>query len=309
MPSIQSAYQTSPCKDYVLSKLKNQLMDALVSFNLIEVRDRIYVVPPEKYQAATATIPVFNYPMVLEHKNENVVVFDARTLLNMENGGNLRPVRLDEFQAKLILGQLALEWADGDTERIFNFNQMPLAIYSGWLGEVIAKRFSIDPSAQLKVSILAAIFYMNQFQDKPVTDSAGAADMLVTITRACGWKGGDAEPILKAYQHIGSLDEFCQICRDYTQDLHLRDLNPLTLQGTVGGYWYGNAGRESIAVALEYPPLWLALVFQSLTDRSFKKAALTDITNRNTYRRHHENFIRGLLGRSEYTGDYRIKVY
>jgi hypothetical protein len=297
MTITATAYKTSPCKDYLMKRTETEVLGALIRNSLLRLRDNVWAIPPEAYDPGVAMIPVFNYPLILEHRNEKHSVVDLRSLLVYEDG-NMRPRKYDELTARVLQAQLALEWANGSYARLFNFNQMPLAVFAGWLGEVIAKRFYLNPESQLHVSILAAIYYYNMFEENGVDGHKGA-EMVAVISRACGYRPGDIENVVKAYPNLDSIADFCQACKDFTQDVHLQDLNTLTLTGVVGGYWYGNAGRETIAVALEYPPVWLALIFQALTDRSFKKAGLTTVVERRSYARHHENFVRGMLLYSE----------
>ena len=294
MTITATAYQTNPCKDYLMKRTETEVQGAFLRNSLVRLRENVWAIPPEAYDPTTAMIPVFNYPIIIEHRNEKHSVVDLRDLLVYDNG-QLRPRKYDELTARALIGQLALEWANGSYLRLFNFNQMPMAIFASWIGEVIAKRFYLDPKSQLSVSILAAIYYVNMFEENGVDSGSKGAETVMIISRACGYKPGDVEDLVRTYPSLNSLADFCQACKDYTQDIHLNDLNLLTLQGTVAGYWYGNAGREAIAVALEYPPMWLALIFQALTDRSFKKAGLTTIVERNSYRRHHENFVRGMM--------------
>lgn len=294
MTIIASAYQTNPCKDYLMKRTETEVQGAFLRNALIRLRDNVWAIPPESYDPTVSMIPVFEYPLIIEHRHEKHSVVDLRGLLFYDNG-QLRPRKYDELIARTLQAQLALEWADGSYLRLFNFNQMPMAIFASWIGEVIAKRFYLDPKSQLQVSILAAIYYINMFEEGGVDSASKGAEMVMMISRACGYKAGDVEEVVRTYPSLNSLVDFCQACKDYTQDIHLQDLNTLTLQGTVAGYWFGNAGREAIAVALEYPPIWLGLIFQALTDRSYKKTGLTTIVERNSYRRHHENFVRGMM--------------
>lgn len=299
MSIVTSAYQTTACKDYVIKRIEDDVRAALVTGRLLNLREGIYAVPPSEVDATLATIGVFNYPLILKHGNENVVVFDARTLTGVQNG-QLFQRRPDEFQSRVIFAQLAKEWVDGEGMRLLSFNPMPMGVFASWLGEVIGKRFALNAMAQMQVSIIAAVMYNNLFGDDVINERNGA-ETVVAISRATGFRPGDVSNVVEAHPVIDSIDQFCEVCREYTQDVHLRDLNPVTLFSVVGGYWYGNAGRESIAVALEYPPMWMTLLFQAITDRSFKKSGLTGVVERNTWRRHHENFVRAMLPRSELT--------
>lgn len=302
MTILASAYQTSACSHHVIKKTQQSVIDAFVRGSLAELREQVYAVLPSEYDATVLDIPVFNYPLIVQESGVSRSVIDARTLVALQPNGSLRARRADELMAKVILAQLALDWADGEYARLLNFNAMPLGVFANWLGEVIAKRFHLNPLAQMQVGILAAVLYTSNFREGTTPSAQEAASIVNYISKATGYKASDVIPVLESYNHIGDIEEFCECARNYTQDIHLRDLNASTLLSVVGGYWYGNAGREIIAVALEYPPVWLSLVFQAITDRSFKKAGLSDVVLRNTYRKDHESFVRALLAKSDLSG-------
>ena len=292
MTIIQSAYDTTVMRHSNVSKIKQAVETAHAHFELKEISHGVSIVVGNG--SAVSAAPVFNYPVLIKDSSGNdIAVFDARSLVTA-SPNEMEPYRIREpykFDAYHIGAALSLQWAQGTVGRLRDMSQLPLAIYANWFGAMMSVRFGIDAGTQLKISILAAVFYLNQFcEGEP--DEREKAFFVVAIQRACGYRVSDIQPVVDNHGFIQDIEHLCESIREYTQKVQLEDLNAATLVATAGGYWYYNHGREAIAVALEYPPLWLQIVFQSITDRGFKKARLTTIVERNTYRKFHQDFVR-----------------
>lgn len=292
MTIVNTAYQTTVLRHSNVSKIQNAVEAAYAHGELDDLGNGIYTLA--SFGAAAGATPSFNYPVLSKDSmGDDIVVFDARTLVS-PSANEMERYRVREpykFDAYKIGAGLALNWARGMQSRLRDVSQLPLMVYSSWFGEMMAVRFGLDAGTQLKISIMAGIFYLNQFSDeKP--DEREKAYYVVALQRACGYRPSDIQPIVDSYAEINDIQHLCESIREYTQKVQLEDLNASTLVATAGGYWYYNHGREAIAVALEYPPLWLQIVFQAITDRGFKKARLTSILERNTYRRHFDTYVR-----------------
>lgn len=293
MTIFNSAYATTATNGYSLSKLEQALEQAYFHNATQQMRENVHMVR-EGLNGGVAGVPAFNFPYVCDFRDGAVVFFDARSYVSSNASGQAMVRDAIEVQSRTIQAQLALDWHGGYQARVRDLSPLPLVIYSHWLGETVAKRFSLDARQQLQVSVFAAILYLNCFWDKTEASSEDTAYLLSAITRTCGFRHSDVVDIVETHPIIRDVQEFCDVVKAFTQSVRLEDLNPATLYGVVGGSWYGNAGRELITVALEYPPVWLTLLFQAISNRGFKKAGLTQIVERSSYRKYHEQFVRGM---------------
>lgn len=289
MTIFNSAYSTHATTGYVVNKLQSSLESNYYRYDTRPHSEGVHSI-----QGAMNDVPLFNYPYILKLKDKDVAFFDARNITTMQRDGSSVVRDQIAFQSRAIHAKLALDWHQGYQNRIRDINGFGLAVYASWLGEVIAKRFALDPMTQLHVSILAGIFYINNFWDKTEADKEDVAYIFSALTRICGYRNSDIVDIIEAYPIIRDVEDFCTCVKEFTQNVRLGDLNPATLYGVVRGSWFSSAGGEIVAVALEYPPTWLYMLFEALVNRGFKKAGLTAIAERNSYRKYHEGFIRQL---------------
>lgn len=299
MTIFNSAYATTATAGYATAKLEQALEQAYYHDASQSMRENVHMIR-EGLNGGVAGVPAFNFPFVCKFKDEDVAFFDARSFVSQE--GRVRDEI--ELQARTIQSQLALDWHHGYQGRVRDISPLGLMIYSHWMGESVAKRFALDARQQLQVSVFAAVFYLNCFWDKSEAESEDTAYLLSAITRVCGYRHSDVVDIVETHPIIKDVAELCEVIKAFTQSVRLEDFNPATLFGVVGGSWFGNAGRELVCVALEYPPVWLTLLFQAISNRGFKKAGLTQVIERNSYRKHHDGFVRSMayLGQSQEQG-------
>lgn len=298
MTIIKTAYDARVCTAYRTNKISDAVVAAHIGGNTTShYGDKVQTVDIEG--DSTMMVPAFSLPLLVERDGIKTVYIDMRSLTSYDpRAQTLRIRNKVEYDGKLILGTLAADWAEGFHDRFLVNNPVCLAVFSSMIGEAIAKRVGTDAMTQLRISVLGAIHYMNCFVDEEEQQSRDYKARLISmLTRHCGFRADEVTSMVNEYWNINGLDELCEAVKSYTQNRRLDDLNPSTLLEYVGAYWYGNNGKEMIAVALEYPPMWLYLVFLSFTDRSYRNTRLFAITDRNTYKRMSESFIRNMLAR------------
>lgn len=293
MTIFNSAYATTVTQGYAMSKIENALEQAYYHNGTQQVRENVHMIR-EGLNGGIAGIPAFNFPMIVKLKDSDVVFFDARSIVGYDRSGGTNVRDEAELQARIVQAQLALDWHHGYQARLRDLSPLGLQVYAHWLGETIAKRFALDPRQQLQVSVLAAIFYLNCFWDETDASTQEIGYLQSAITRICGYRHSDVADIVETHPIIRDMGEFCDAVKSFTQSVRLEDFNTSTLAGVVKGSWYGNLSGEIMGISLEYPPVWLTLLFQAVTNRSFKKTGLTQILERNTYKKHIEGFVRSM---------------
>lgn len=289
----KSAYDTTACEGYVYKSMQERL--DILSSDLFDTSTEGVIVL-QSSEPVTNHIASFLYPIPTYSFDEPKVYVDARGLGTWDHLQERFKVRYPlEYEAKMLQGALAQNWISGKQTNLKHCSSIPLAVFAGWVGETIAKRFSVDHNTQFKVSVLAACLYINSFWDKTELTDEDKLEMVSLITRQCGYKGGDISDIVSEYGVILDTADFCKACYSATNSVRLKELNNETLYAMLGGSWWGANGRELVQVALEYPPIWMAIVYQCIVDRGAQKSRIGTIVQRNTYKRGHEAFVREMM--------------
>lgn len=297
MSISRTAYDTTACRGYLIQKIKDGLQKASIK-NLIfpnQKFNNIYLIQSE--HLVDELVPSFNHPIEFSNSTGQLcVAVDVRPYGRKDSATGEYVVRDNNAYNGVIMRALTTKiWIYDDVgpNQLRTFSLLPLNVYANWIGEAVAKRLALEPNDQFTVSILAAVLYLNLFWTDDVSKSPSEMDktfLVSTITRGLGFKADSVYDIAHAWAGLRNVEDFCNACKDQTQSVRMRDLNPTTLFAMVGGYWYGNNGRELIAAALEHPPTWISLLWQAMTDRSYKNAGLAKILERSTYKRQSEQF-------------------
>ena len=296
MTILTSAYDTTACRNYNRASIQNPLI-ALFLMGGTTPRLNGKVQSVEKYISGTGQLPAFNYPFIDQRDGKNESFVDMRSLTSYDEVADKLRIRdMTAYTNKLIVGSIAKDWADNNVDRYLTSFPLALRVYTSWVSEAVTGRFAIDAAAQMKVAVLAAILYINNFCTEEQSASRDHKAMVqAMITRHCDIVSPDVNSIVQEYSDLSDLDSFCIAAKDYTQNIRLKDFNVATLFESVGGWWVGNNGRETMAVCLEYPPLWLGVVLASLTDRGVRSTRLSKITDRHYIKKDSEKFIRSML--------------
>lgn len=296
MSVFKTAYDTTATQGFVLKKTEEGILESLIRGWITKVRPGDETVGfVDGAGSSNEIVPGFNHPLVVELNKELITVSDVRSVGKLDPMTGHFIARMgDEYKAIKLRTYLQAGWIAHGPSSLSTIGGLPMNLYANWISENIGKRFALDPQDQLTCTIFAAIFYMNLFSDSEEFTRGEIAGMAGNISRITNIKNTE---VLDRIQHravIRNIDEYCEVCREYSNSTRLRDLNSATLIGVIGGTWWGPNNRELVAVALEHPPTWLTIIYEAITQRSFKNSALAKMLERSTYRRETENFVHRL---------------
>lgn len=300
----ETAYRTSACKGFMLGKLEDALEKARLTHYIDYEQDgyeHVYAIKRSAY--LQEAVPTFVYPVVVGELGGRRVYFDARSYMRPASDGGQYIGNVNGYNGAKMLAVLQKIWLTEPVNYLRNLSKLPLAAFCSWVGDNISKRVALDPQDQLSVSILAGVFYLNNFLPAEDRTTHEKVEMVSMISKATGAKSSAVYDVVNDRPRIDNVEEFCEICQDYTKSTRLRDLNPTTLYGIVGSTWYGPNKAEMVAVALEFPPLWMTMIYQALNDRGFHHSPIAKMLNeRSSFKKEGQTYLVAL---SDYIASFR----
>ena len=295
MTIYQTAYDTTACAGYQTGKIRAGLQAAMVQGLLASSPYCGQYALVQGSATVDQLVTSFAHPMAFEHNGVMMIGQDVRPLGRWDSvQGEFVPRNRSEYDAHQVRGLLNCHWLQ-DPVALRSVTALPLQVYANWIGEAVAKRLALDARDQLAVSVLAGVLYLNLFWNQEELNTADKQYISSTLTRTLNFKAEMVADVVDAYPVIRSVPELCEAARNFTQSVRMRDLNASVLFAIVGGYWYGNNGRETIATALEHPPTWLALIYQALHDRGYHNTNLTKLLDRPSYKKQGQLYTLQLL--------------
>ena len=175
---------------------------------------------------------------------------------------------------------MTLAWVTGGVDQIRNNLMFAGSVYASWLSDAISKRFALDPSDQLQLFIISYFYYQSLFKDTSTFDEETKQMFAVHTIKA---SKAPSKMVFEIFDKIGTLstmEDYCTNVKNILDNVRLKDLNAGLLITTLGNSWYGINSKEILAIALEHPPTWVAIVYTALVERTFKNSTIARIAER-----------------------------
>lgn len=242
-----------------------------------------------------SNIPLFHHPLIVSNiKGHKLICTDLRSFVKPVDGeGNTGVYGLDYknlgyYQFNYQRAILNTAWVNGSDNELRLALGNAAVIYSYWISENIAKIYALDPKDQIFLQILSYIFYNTLFTD----DHEAVADR--TASKCAKDLNVPVDAVYQVMDRAEGLDDIAQFCQSATtvlNNIKLKNFNEGVLISAIGNSWFSMNSKELLAMALEHPPTWLAILHVSVTDRSYKNTQIATIASRVWKTSGTDNFI------------------
>lgn len=283
------SYETTPCRDYQLKDIFHKIQLNMVDGNLIfsdslknsKISGILLVTPEAK------DVPIFAHPLEVSLSGRNVVAVDARGWLKSERSGGYRVSNSLDSQLALIRAKLNEHWITESKRDLLNAGTLPLTVFVRWISSSITQRLSLTPEQQIILSIVSGLYYQSLFDEEVIVlDEDMKTKRASLISRATSIPTTKILEVLDNIEDNGgeltfrSVRDLVNMFALATQSIRLENVNVALLYTILSGSWFGANSKEIVTVALEHPPTFLALVYQAVNERGYRKARLAEYTER-----------------------------
>jgi hypothetical protein len=294
MSIFRTAYDTTACVGYQLSKTSTAI-------NAAYYDGSVYRIPDTNIRSITGgsalanNVPAFAHPLLVDIDNNKLLFIDARSYGKIDINSDSFKVR-NETEYNLLVTRAKLNeiWIKDNPLWLRDISYIPMSIFSSWISESIGRRFALDPREQFNLAILAAIFYNSLFTDEAEITEHEKLRLINSISRSIHASTTDVMEIIDKVSVVNNVFEYCSHAEEISGSIRLKELNPGILYSILGNTWFGTNAKEMVAVALEHPPTWIAILISAFTERSFKNSQISKLTERSNYKRDGDNFVRAV---------------
>lgn len=284
---LASSYQTTYLKIVPLDAIEQKLLEYVIrdypyesKHQPFRIHDKnhTHIILTDSDSRAIKEIPYFSN--VIKVKEKDWFVTDARRYTAFDKNTRKTTLKNNYPLVKLVMDVLYEENSSKFTELRFAG-----LVFASWLADNIVKRFMLDLGDSHRLKHLGILYFESMFVDRLMKD--------------------DLEKIIIKYRSITTLDEellrdtfsmideepiqnfqgYCDLAYKVTENIRVKGLQFAGLASILSNQWYGFDAKEDILASLEYPPIWYAIVYKALTDRSFNKSyigkAVLELNKRN----------------------------
>lgn len=229
-------------------------------------------------------IPAFFHPVILEVSDGGKV--SKKAFIDIRNFSKIvaqdKPPVINkkaDYENLLLRAILQLEWVDRGAGAFTGMNNYALTVFTRWLGGLIARRYGLDPQAESMVYVILSYYWMGLFKDFKEM-SSGEMKIWKTmvarkLTKVTYLQVSEIANYLDEAESPQNINDLCDVLSKNAGTIRLEKLNRTALLEIIGqNSWYGANAREIVGVGLEHPPTFIALVYQALNERTYRKTTI-----------------------------------
>lgn len=238
-------------------------------------------------------LPTFTHPILVKNFNGKSYLFTDMTLF-VSSGANLSNIdsfirRREEFEFTRSRAIASLAWASGEHGLFKNAMSFVGDVFVNWIGQVMARNFSLPYMDQIKIQVIASAFYNTLFTDDTIVYSQ-EQDKAIEVARRASVASGI--PTSAALDIIRSIDtpmlniqDFCKVVVEKLDNVTLNPVdgapssgfNFTVLLNLIADAWYSTNSKPILAVALEHPPTLAAIIYYCMNYNNFRRQTLGQI--------------------------------
>lgn len=228
------------------------------------------------------------------------IVIDARKALSMDYTTNTIVMRnrsaLMDLQQQIIRMKAIWYWMSGNQRDFLNLSPVPMQVFVRWIGEGLARNLGIGYDVMPRFMAYIGWWFFCQFYDEGDVDESVRMNGIRKINEQAKVRIDFVSDVLANAPYIGTAQQFCDNATDIVGADELMLLDMKMLLRSAGNAWWGAHAAESGAIGLEYPPVFLSMLYGSADNKAYRITALGKILDRGEFKKSKEVFMRSFSG-------------
>lgn len=204
-----------------------------------------------------------------------------------------------EYTFQTTRAKLEAYWTMHGEHSLSAFSEYPGKIFSTWISETLTRNLGLSLESQIAIRVIAADHFINMFESKDNVFKDDSSTDTRRIRRIAEMTDIPSEQIIRFISSYESpsrnVMELVKNMTESTGGDRLSDLTGPALVGIISHSWRGNLGTETVAVSLEHPPTFMAIVYTSLTELAVKNTNLAKIALMKARDASADAFLKGMV--------------
>lgn len=208
----------------------------------------------------------------------NVTQFvDKRSTINKYN-----VVAQRDFQLRVAMGVLEAQWQKGEYSKWRVEYQEGGKMFIQFLARRLTTQFNLDPYETSLISVLLAMYWNNITGDDWHTKSRD--EVTKFIIKLVNVPTSVIDDVWGKRLKYENINELAVSISEILESPKLRGFDAVTLIQLTSNASFGVDVDRIVSIGMEYPPFWIAVVYVSLSDKSFKNTFIARLARQPTNR-------------------------
>ncbi len=234
------------------------------------------------YNEDEKNLPVFDHPVTFtDIRNNTVVAVDMRKFVRQttEQPMTLREIAKDTASLDFIMlrAMLTAQFIHGDTGIMRNLDKnfaTGFALLLSWLLNIMG---NFNPVDKVSIEIVIAHYYYSLMLDEnDLPDmQANLHSRIAKTPLSLPITVKNVENTLRNIRpEIRTLDGLIENIKLVISDDKRMFINTDALVSLISSMWFGPGGSEAMIMSLEHVPTWMALMYSTVCDKTYKRSRL-----------------------------------
>lgn len=308
---FNSAYETLPCKLYRLDDISKQVERLVLSSSdetsgLSKFSNKHMTSTGMNAEVASVInafinpnavgINIFIHPLVISNGTasyRDAIVSDCRDVVKVDSFGGVKITAMGEYSFHRVRNYLQGEWhlnlIQGATQS--PVNNYAMLVFSRLIADAFTMRFNLDLLTANKVQALAAFHYYSMHQKEKEIKDYELPNVILKIAKATRIPSDILAEVINELTFFSSIEDFCDKITEEGYSTVFAGTNPTVVYGILRRAWMGKNAPEIVAVSLEHPPTFEAMLHIASTNPSYAKTGIGIIAKKELRSRDALSFI------------------
>jgi hypothetical protein len=294
-----SPYDTIALKSFNIQYTRETLLSERTQAH--DIVDFYPVDWPEKdrrsvyaYISKKAEVPPFSHPMVFQSDDDDLpsseyrgVIFDARGVAKFDERNETLNTTAEYEYAKLRSKIIYHAWMEHTQDDLRVIGEFGGEVFALLMAENVGRRMNLSEEQQRLLQIASAFYYLRLYEDidfsaqtEALTDEEVLLDYARRVSRMTRNSVKDVMDLIRDQIAPYDLPSFIQFVQSSIEGVRLEKLTVGTLFTMLGGIWFNSNATEHVAVALEHPPTFMAMLYMAINHRGYQKTILAKVAER-----------------------------
>lgn len=245
--------------------------------------------------------PAFTNPITFTDTlgRQNIVI-DVRTALVFDQTTGTINLRnrnsMVDLQQQIIRMKAIWYWMSGNQRDFLNLSPVPMQVFVRWIAEGVSRKLNMGYDTMPRFMAYIGWFFFCQFYNEGEITPEVRLNGIRKVTDQARVRSDFVTETLENAPYIGGVQQFADHAYEIVGAEELKMFDLRMFLNSAGGAWFGAHAGESGAIGLEYPPVFLAMLYGSASNNYYRNSGLGRILDRGEFKKTKEQFMRSFAG-------------
>lgn len=288
-----TAYSTTAASSFYNKELNSRLILALAEGVLTDIDPEIPSLKALVDRGPKAKdIPPFEHPVLVEQSTGNVWIVDMRPYATRiaAHDGSLS-ISPDSAQGLLLLrAKVEMYWNQFPKGEMLFWGDIQTVVFARWISGLLKGRLNLSPVDLETVQVILGYYYLNLFYTEAEFNKAKLDNFAMKLNRMLGVDINKVRALISELGYMATLNDLVIALQNNVDNPAIKLVDAKYIYVVTMNSWFGSADAKAlIAVALEFPPAFIAMVLAA-GEKQFKSTTVGNAVEREKSRWRYHTF-------------------